>query len=514
MASENKKIFYNSLILFFRLITTSFIGLFSSRFVLQNLGVSDYGLYSVVGGVVVMMAFINTVMTAATYRFIAFEIGKNNEKNINEIFNISLIIHLLMTLIILILSETFGVYYVKNYLNVDTFKIEDALFVLRFSYVTTIFSVLSVPYQGLITALEKFHIQAGIEILRSLLAFASTFFLFYYLGNKLRMYSVLIALSNIAPLVIYYLYTKKNHFSFTRFVFSFNKEKYKEILSFSGWTSLGAAASVSQSTGMAIVINLFFGTILNASFGVARQLNGLVATFAQNLTQAVIPQITKNYSSGNISRSNALVISMAKYSWFLLAIPALPILLETEYLLEVWLGKGNVPESTVFFTHLFIINVLILSLGNGISSIFQANGNIKHFQILQSLTTFLIVPISYVFFKFGFLQQVLMPIYFTISAINYFASLLVAHYALQFEVKPFLEGSLFRILIITFLLTPLFFLKLLFEPSIIRLFSISILAVIYLLILIYFFGLNSTEKNVFNKEIKNNFYKFKKLINP
>ena len=202
MNKENNLIFKNSAILYFRLIVTSVISLLSSRFVLEALGESDFGLYSVVGGIVVFMAFLNSVMMTTTNRFIAFELGKGSIGDVNKIFNISLVIHICIAVLVLVLTETIGVYYVLNYLSIDPNRITDALFVLRFSTYASFFSIISIPFQGLITAQEKFAVRATIEIIRSFLGLLAAISIIHYLGNKLKLYAVIIAISNFCSAVI------------------------------------------------------------------------------------------------------------------------------------------------------------------------------------------------------------------------------------------------------------------------------------------------------------------------
>ena len=257
MIKDNILILKNSAILYFRLVFTSIIGLIASRFVIQGLGASDFGLYSVVGGIVVMLAFLNTVMVSTTYRFITFEMGKGGVAGVNEVFNISLVIHLSLAIFVLILAETAGVFYVKNYLNIEPGKTADALFVMRFSALATFFSVASIPFQGLVTAHEKFAVRATIEIIRSLLAFFAAIIIFYS-DDKLRLYAILIAVANGTPSLLFFAYCKKRYKDITKWKFQKDRSKYREMLGFSGWIMIGAAASVGKIQGAALIINAFF----------------------------------------------------------------------------------------------------------------------------------------------------------------------------------------------------------------------------------------------------------------
>ena len=208
--SQNKTLAKNSLLLYFRLIVVTIVGLITTRIVVRNLGASDYGLYNVVGSIVVMMNFLNTVMVSTTYRYIAYELGKGKEGNVNKIFNISFSIHLALILIVILLAETLGIWYIRNYLNIDPNKLQDAIFVFRFSVLATVINIFSIPFQGLVTALEKFSVKAIIEILRSVVKLIFVILLAYYLGNKLRFYSVLMAISTVIPSFLFIIYCTKN----------------------------------------------------------------------------------------------------------------------------------------------------------------------------------------------------------------------------------------------------------------------------------------------------------------
>lgn len=505
MSNDNILILKNSGILFLRLLFTSVIGLFASRFVIRSLGASDFGLYSVVGSVVVIMAFLNTVMTATTYRYIAFEMGKGNKEGVNIVFNISLVIHLCLALLVLVLTETIGVYYVNNYLNVDAGKLKDALFVLRFSTYATVFSILSIPYQGLVTAQEKFAVQAAIEILRSLLAFFVALAIAYYVGNRIRLYALLIAIISIVPALLFFTYCKSKYSEIVKWNFQREKGKYKEMTSFSGWIMIGAAASVGQTTGSALIINSFFGTVLNASFGIANQVNSIVLMFARNLAQAAIPQITKSYSSGNTDRTISLAAYISKYTYFLMLLPALPILLETDFLLTVWLG--DVPPYTAIFCQLVIINALIGGLGAGLPAVIQATGKIKYFQIILSTTSLLSLPIAYILFKKGYPPSSILVAFITTALINVVVWQILLKKIIDFNVNFFLKTAYVKLFFVSVLIAPLFFIRDVFSAGLFRFITFSLFAMAFLLSAIYFAGLEKKEKEMLSQIVK-------KIIRP
>lgn len=491
---DNKIIAKNSLILLIRLIITSIFGLISTRIVIQSLGTSDYGLYAVIGGIVVMLVFLNQVMTSSTYRFIAFELGAKNLDGVNKMFNISLLIHLCVGLLIFILAESIGVYYLKGHINVEPEKIKDAVFILRLSAYATIANVVSVPYQGLLVAKENFSITAKIEILRSCLGLIVALIILYYAGNKLRLYAILISFINIIPTFIFIAYCKKHYKDLVRWQHQKDKEKYKEMLGYSVWIMLGGAAEVAKNSGSALVVNSFFGTVLNASFGIANQVNNMVQMFSKSLGQAAIPQITKSYSGGNSDRTINLTFYLSKYVFFLMLIPALPILLETNFIMGLWLG-GELPPFAATFVQLIIINAMMDSLG-GVGAIAQATGKIKYFQIILSTLSVISLPFAYYLFKLNFLPPTIITVFIATSIINLVLSIILLKRIIKFDVNNYLHVVHKRILFVLLTLVWLFFAKEYFEEGWIRFCVMMFSSMLVLVVSIYMVGLEQREKVV------------------
>lgn len=489
---ENSRIVKNTLILYVRLLVTSVIGLIASRFILQALGVSDFGLYNVVGGIIFMLAFLNNVMVSTTYRYLAYELGSRDENLVNRIFNISLVIHILLALLIVIIAEVVGVYYITHFLNIASGKMDDALYVFHFSLFSTFISILSVPYQGLVTAMEKFSVIAGIEILKGFLYLSTVIFLLFYDGNRLRLYSVLMSIISSLPTILYFLYCRKGYPSLIVWNFQKGMAKYKEMLVFSFWIMFGAAANTGEMQGSALIINLFFGTILNASYGIANQVNNVVKTFSQNLNQAVIPQITKSFSVGNTERTMQLVIYSSKYSFMLMLLPALPILLETDFILKLWLK--DVPQYTSIFIQYMIVNALISTSNAGIPAAVHATGKIMYFQIVLSTLSLLGLPISYFLLKFGFAPYYLLLTYTCIAVINFFVVQILLKRLINFNIKKFFFEAYLKMIKVLVAVSPLFFLRSLIESSMYRFLSFSFLSVFWLLAAVYLFGMGQEEK--------------------
>ncbi|MCX8484539.1 MAG: MATE family efflux transporter [Bacteroidia bacterium] len=493
MSHGNKLIAKNSLILLLRLFVTSIFGLISTRIVIQSLGTSDYGLYALIGGIVVMLVFLNNVMMTSTYRFIAYELGANNVDRVNKIFNISLLIHLSIGVLIFILAESIGVYYVKSHLNVEPEKIKDAVFILRLSAYATIANVVSVPYQGLLVAKENFSATAKIEVFRSILGLIVALIILNYTGNRLRLYAILISFINFIPTCVFIAYCKKHYQDLVRWQLQKDKLKYKEMLGFSGWIMLGAAAGIAKNSGSALVVNSFFGTVLNASFGIANQVNNMVQMFSSSIGQAAIPQITKSYSGGDSDRTVTLTIYLSKYVFFIMLIPALPILLETEFILVLWLGE--LPPYAALLVQLIIINAMMDSLG-GVGAIAQATGKIKYFQVIISTLSVLSLPIAYYLFKLNFLPPTIVAVFIATSVINLILSVILLKYIIKFDVKNYLHVVHKRILYVLLTLVWLFFAKEYFEEGWMRFVVVVFCSVMILIFSIYMVGLDQREKVV------------------
>ena len=491
---ENKRLVKNTIIIYVRLILTSIIGLFGSRIIINSLGLQDYGLYSVVGGIIAIMSFLNTVMISTTYRFIAVEMGKKSTGGINTIFNVSLIIHFLMIFLIILLTETLGVYYVNNHLVVADNKIEDALFVLRFSTYSAVFYILSIPYQGLLTATENFKIQAIIDIVKSVLAFLLALVIAYYFGNRLRLYAILVAIVSVIPAILYFIFCKKKYPEFVKWNFQKEWTKYKEMLSFSGWTMFGAAASMGQTTGANLIINSFFGTLTNAAFGIASQVNGIVLTFSNSLGRAALPQITKSFSGDNQQRAFNLTVYVSKFTFYLMLLIALPILLETKFLLTLWLGK--IPSYTVVFCQLLLGYAIINSLNSGLPTLIQATGKIKYFQIFISTISLLSLPAAYLFFSLGYEPPTIIIITIITLLLNLYVTQFLLVKIIQFDGKTFFLKCYLPAIYVSLSATPFFLIRDLFPFGILRFIFLSFFALITVLTAIFFLGIEKQQQSM------------------
>jgi O-antigen/teichoic acid export membrane protein len=491
---DNKKIAVNSIIIFARLCVRTLIGLIASRMVLDALGASDYGLYNVVGGIVVFLNIINSAMLSTTYRYIAFEVGKGAEGNPNSVFNASFVIHICFGLLLLIFGMLIGDWYVNNYLNVEPGKLDDALFVLHISLLTTAISTFHVPFQGLLVAYEKFAVNAVIDILTNVLNLTLLFAFIYTDGNRLRTYSLLMMTCTVFSATLYILYCAKKYWTVVKFKISHDIEMYKSMFSYAFWTLLGAVAIIGKTQGSKVLINFFFGTVVNAAYAIGCQIENMIQTFARSLSQSAIPQITKNFSGGNSKRSVKLTCYISKYTFLLMSIVAYPAFLEIDFLLNLWLKE--VPEGTVVFCKLIMLNGLLGCLGEGIPALVNATGNIRTYQIVYQTCNFLGLPIAYICFKLGYNQYSIMVVYCIVTFLIAFVRLYLLKRIFNFDVAQFVNISYLKILYVS---VPLVIAYILYDSSNFPVWG-HVLglggAVAFLFMVIYLFGLDKEERKI------------------
>jgi O-antigen/teichoic acid export membrane protein len=401
MNSGNKRIAYNTFVLYIKLVLSVVIGLYASRLTLQALGNSDYGLYSVVGGIVTLLNVLGVTMVNTSYRFIGVEIGKAEKGNANRIYNAVLVVHIVLAISILILGASVGLWYVNNYLNVEPGKISDAQYVLIISVFTTAISVIGVPSNGLMMARERFVAISCVEIAQLIIRILLIIFILVpYEGNRLRLYANLLAIVKLIGPVTYSLYCLLHDGQVCKWKFNRCVHDYKKILIFAGWMSVSVVSFMGLNQGITIILNIFFGTVTNAAFGIANQIQSYLAIAPKNLLQASSPQIIQNYVGHNPQRALSLTYSNTRYCFFILFTLAIPFLIFIDEILSLWLGEF--PPDTDIFAFYMIISIVIGALTNGFDSLIMASGKIRHFQLNYMFVNLSILPVAYFLFSEGF----------------------------------------------------------------------------------------------------------------
>lgn len=443
---RSRRIARNTLMLYFRMIFLLIVGFYTSRVVLDALGENDYGIYSVVGGVVAMFTMISGALNSAISRFITFEMGKGADACLNKVYSTSVTIQLILSVIVLLIIEPAGIWFIRNEMTIEPDRIPAAIIVLQFSLISFVVNLMSVPQMASITAHEKMSAYAYIGILDGLLRLGVALLIVHSPIDRLVWYSALMTVSVAVVRMAYGLYCRKN-FPECRYRPVFDRGLIKEMFSFAGWNFIGVTSGVLRDQGGNILVNLFFGTAMNAARGVAVQLNSAVQGFVTNFMTAVNPQITKSYASGERGYMLSLVRRSSKMSFFLLFIIALPLLFNTEYLLQIWLK--DVPEHSAAFVRLFLVFALSESLSNSLITAQLATGNIRNYQIIVGGLQLMNLPVSYIFLKAGAPAQATVAVSIVISQICLVARLLLLKKMIGLSPGEFLTKVYLRVLAVT-----------------------------------------------------------------
>lgn len=492
---SSRRIARNTLMLYFRMLLSMAVTLYTSRIVLNVLGVEDFGIYNVVGGIIIMLGFLNSAMTASTQRFLTYEIGRNDLQKLREVFSMSITIHIVIAVLIVLLAETAGLWFLKNKLVIPADRMYAAHWVYQLSVFSFIIMVLSVPYNALIIAHEKMKTFALIGILEVFMKLAVVFLLMFFAFDKLILYALLLFVISIAIRIIYGIYCSRNFEESRRYSFRWDKALFKSMGSFAGWNLLGVSAGIAYNQGVNILLNIFFGPLVNASRGIAFQVQGAVNSFVANFQVAVNPSITKLYAKGDIDKSFGLVFSASKFSFYLLLLLSMPLLLETERILAWWLKI--VPEYTVIFTRLVLIDILIGSVSGSIQTLMQATGNIKKYQILVSGILLLNLPTSYIFLKMGYSPDYTLFISVGYSFLALIARLAVLKELINFPVNDFISAVLLRIIPVSAITVAVSIIPETYIPDTWWKFFITGLTSTFALLLsVFLFGLNKPEKEM------------------
>lgn len=417
-SSANKRIAKNTLVLYVRMLFTMGISLFTSRVILQTLGVEDYGISSVVGGVISMFTFINAAMVSSTQRYLNFELVRGDANQLRSVFSTSLQIHALIALAIIVLSETVGLWFLNEKLVIPEARMNAAMWVYQCSILSCAVSIMSTPYNAVIVAHEKMSAFAYISILDVSLKLLVVYLLVVLPFDKLIILAILNLLVQLFIRYIYTLYCHR-HFPESYFQFWFNKTLFKEMFGFAGWSFWGNLAAILYTQGLNMMLNIFFGPIVNAARGIAVQVQSAVQQFVGGFQTALNPQITKNYASNNLPQMHSLMFRSARFSFLLLFFLSLPVLMETNFILTLWLK--TVPDDAVIFTQIMICISLIYTTANPCIIANQATGKVKIYQMVVGGILLLILPISYVVLKLGAPAYSVFIVHFCIESLAQFS---------------------------------------------------------------------------------------------
>ncbi|MDY3266616.1 MAG: MATE family efflux transporter [Phocaeicola sp.] len=496
--NKNKLIVKNTLILYFRMFLTMGVSLYTSRIILKNLGFEDFGIYNIVGGIVVFFTFINNAMVTSTQRFLNYELGRNNNYEAERVFSTTVNIHIIISIIFFLLAETLGVFLLNNYINIPEEKIYSASIVFQLSIATTIINFIKAPYNAAVIAYEKMSVYAYISIIEVL----CKLFIAYIITvctNRLIAYSSLLTVVSFIIFISYYIYCKK-YFTICNFSFKFDKEKSSEITSFSSWSLFGAFANMSADQGINVILNIFFGVTVNAAVGIANQVNSAIYQFVSNFQTAFNPQIIKSYAAKNKEYFLSIILNTSRYSYLLLFVLALPVIICCPSIMSLWLT--NVPEHTVNFCRLIIIFSLIDALQGPLWVSAQATGKIKNYQLLMSSIILINIPLSYSVLLFFKIPELAIGVRILINLLTSFVRVIYLNKLYKFPIYIYIKDVIIKCILVTVFSFPI--------PTIIFYningvlgLVLSIISTITIsLIVIYFVGLKDNEKIIIQNKIK------------
>jgi len=437
---NNKRIAKNTLLLYVRMFFMMAIALYTSRVVLATLGVEDYGIYNVVGGVVAMFGFLNGAMSSATSRYITFALGKGDERNKSNVFIACINVHAILSIVILILAETVGLWYVYNYLVVPHSRFFAALWVYQCSVIATLVMIMSVPYNACIIAHEKMSAFAYISIIEVVAKLLIVYLLVISPMDKLIVYAILILAVQLGVRFCYTVYCGK-HFNETKYHFSWDGKLVKELFSFAVWSLWGNMSVTAYTQGINLMLNAFFGPVVNAARGISVQVQAAVSQFISNFQMAVNPQITKSYAVGDKDYMVHLMCRSARFSYFLMLLLILPVLFEADIILRVWLGYY--PDYTTTFLRIMLCTSLIYTISNPLIIAAQATGKVRKYQAIAGGVLLTILPIAYVCLKLGLPAWSVFVVHFGVEFIDIFVRMYLLRDMMGLSMRQYIKDVMF-----------------------------------------------------------------------
>ncbi len=493
--SKSKRIAQNTIFMYIRMIITMGIALFTSRIVLNALGETDFGIYTLVGGMVVLFSFINSAMMAATQRFVNFELGSGNQHGLSEVFKTAYIIHIIIAVFLIIVGLSLGRYLVDVKLQIPERAHDSAIWVLYFSILTVAIQILSLPFNADIIAHEKFNIFAFISIFESA-AKLGVAYLIMLSHERLVLYAALLFAVQLISAFINIIYCRR-HFPEVRGSLHIYKGKLKEMSSFACWSLIGCTSAAFSNQGISVLLGLFFPPVVNAAKGLSSQVQGAISTFGYNVNMAMTPQITQSYASGDWTFFFNLLYRGSKYVFFMMVLVAIPILIKTDYILQIWLGK--VPAYTSVFVNWMVCACMIEAISNPLMRASDASGKIKIYHTIVGGVLLTILPLAYIGLRLTHNPVIVVQIYFAVAALAWLARLLVLRHTIHLSIRKYFTEVLVRVVaIFTLSLTICWFISSHFADSILGLIATCGVSTLVSSLLIYTIGCDRAERRFVN----------------
>ena len=503
---NNKRIIKNTVFLYARLILTMFISLYTTRVVLNVLGVVDFGIYNVVCGFVALFSFLNTTMSNGIQRFYNYEAGKNGIEAVTKVYQVAILIQFLLVLLILLVIEPFGIWYINNVMVIPEDRIYAANWVFQFSLFSLVFLILQVPFSAAVMAHEKMDYYATVGILDAFLKLGIVLVLPYLGTDSLIVYGLLVFMASILNFLLYSVYALKN-FNELKLAKVYHRALFKDIFKFTGWNLVEMFAWTTQGQGVNMVMNFFCGPVANAAQGIASNISSAVNSFCSNLSVAFRPQLVQSYAAGNYERTINMMFTMSKAMFVMMTMMVIPLSLEMDYVLKIWLGEV-IPEYTLQFAILVLLSMLPRNMTMALSQVVHASGKMKNYQLGSTIVILLILPISYILLESG-----CSPVYIYVCNIFIFILLWGVDLYLLRKIFEFSMRNYFKTVVVPCVLTMLisaifpYIVHQFMSEGFFRLVIISVVAIITVVIIAYFILLNNKEKKLLTGMLKKKFYR-------
>ena len=497
---NNRRIAKNTIILYARTLFVMFVSLFTSRIILEALGIENYGISNVVGGLVGMFSVISSSLTSAASRFITFEIGRGDKENLRKTFSTSIIIQTSLAIIVFVVCELVGTWFLETQMQIPPGRMYAAKWVLQFSIISFCIGLITVPFGACIIAHERMSIYAYLSIFNSLMNLAICYLLVISPIDRLIFYSILGFLVNQTTTIINIVYCKRN-FDESRGKITFDKEIFKKMVGFSGWSFFNNTTYILNNQGINMLINIFFGVAVNAARGIATQVENVVHQFVNNFTVALNPQITKSYASEDFESMHQLVCRGAKFSYFIMLIMALPIIIEAEQILNIWLI--NVPQYAIIFTQLALVMGMCDCIGSSGYTACIATGNLKRYSIIITSIGIMEFPIAWLFFAMGALPEYAYYTYIAVKITVLIVRMFLLESMVGLKVSMYTKEVFSPIILTTIvsIIIPIT-ISLYMEPTILRLIVIVTTSIISVSLCALYIGMTNGERNVIISKVK------------
>ncbi len=500
ISANNKKIVRNTVFMYLRMFLIMCVGLYTVRVVFASLGEVDYGINNVVGGVVTMFSFVTATMSAASLRFFAYDIGRNDQESLTRYFSVSFWCYLFLAIGFLLLAETVGLWFVKSKLVIPEERMAAALWVYQCAVFSCIVGMLVIPFNSLILAHERMDLYAYVGIVETVLKLLIAIAIKYDNGDKLILYAVLLAISSTL-IALFYVFYDWRHFKESRVKRIWDKMVFRSVLGFSSWSLYGSVSLVMRNQGINILLNIFFGPAVNAARAIAYQVDAAILNFVNGFSQAIRPQITKYYSSGEQNKMLLLAYRSSRLCFYLYYALAIPLLIETETILKLWLGE--VPTITIVFTRLILINSIIESLAMPFKSVISATGIIKWNQLINGTIRLLNFPLAWIFLKIGYPPEITLYIAIVSGLVCHIVRLIISKRLTIFNFKDYYRFALNSIIKVAVII-PIIPIVLYYclNESIINMLLIVFVSLVISLISIWFLGITVDEREKIRLWIK------------